>query len=84
MYVHYSCNRKNNRALTTTISFIREEVNDNNADNDFYVIDFATYTTDISYNFCVHNTVLKEIVISYSKRVIVSHEWYYVPLTEQK
>jgi hypothetical protein len=31
-------NRKNNRALTTTISFIREEVNDNNDENDFYDI----------------------------------------------
>ncbi len=61
------------RALTTRISFIREEVNDNKADNDFYVIDFSTYTTDISYNFCVHNVFLKKIVTPYSKRVIVSH-----------
>jgi hypothetical protein len=30
-------NRKNNRALTPTISFIGEEVNDNNVENDFYV-----------------------------------------------
>jgi hypothetical protein len=31
-------NKKNNRALTTKISFIREEVNDNNDENDFYDI----------------------------------------------
>ncbi len=31
-------NMKNSRALTTTISFIREEVNDNNEENDFCFI----------------------------------------------
>jgi hypothetical protein len=38
-YIIHARKRKNNRALTTKISLIRGEVNDNNADNDFYVIE---------------------------------------------
>jgi hypothetical protein len=71
-YIIHARNRKKNRALTTTISFIREEVNDNNADNDFYVI-LTSCTTDISYNSCAQNAVQNKIVTPYSKRVIVSH-----------
>jgi hypothetical protein len=46
-YIIHARNRKNNRALITTITFVREELNDNNADNDFYVIE----NENDSFNF---------------------------------